>query len=535
MDTMGNISLLDCTLRDGGYVNDWRFGADTVHGFAHKIAQTGIEMFEVGFLKGDTFDPDRAVFPDVQSAMQAVGEKMPDLLYLGMIDMSAPVPLERIPQRSADTLDGIRVIFKKDRLDAAFDCCGKLLSLGYMVFVNFVGTDRYTDAEFLSGIQRFNALRPFAMTIVDSFGLIKRRDFLRLVYLADHNMAPGITLGYHAHNNLQQAMGNAQALCEMNLNRDVCIDACVFGMGRGAGNLNLELFAAYMNENYGTQYRIHPMLEIMDEYLNEIYRDRFWGYSLPLYLSAENGCHPNYAIYLAQKNSLTVKAFSELLGGIPPQDKARFTKEKAEQYYRAYQENYIDDRDALEALRTAFAGRTVLVLAPGKTLRTHRAQIEETLRARDPIVLAVNFTGGSLKPDYIFSSNMRRFARIQGRTNARCITTSNMTDCTQCDYVVNFSSFASAQPDILDNSGLMALRLLVRIGVRQVLLAGMDGYTPDSAENYADEAMEYTFEIGAAARNRLISEELSGIGRQMQLHFLTPTNYTIHPQSEEHS
>ncbi len=93
-------------------------------------------------------------------------------------------------------------------------------------------------------------------------------------------------------------MGNAEALVEMNLKRDICIDACVFGMGRGAGNLNLELFAEYMNENYDTEYRVEPMLEIMDEYLNDIYREKSWGYSLPLYLSASTGCHPNYAIYL---------------------------------------------------------------------------------------------------------------------------------------------------------------------------------------------------------------------------------------------
>ena len=82
-------------------------------------------------------------------------------------------------------------------------------------------------------------------------------------------------LAYHAHNNLQQAFGNAEALVEMNLKRDLIIDACVFGMGRGAGNLNLELFAEYMNENYDTHYKIEPMLEIMDEYLNDIYKNKF--------------------------------------------------------------------------------------------------------------------------------------------------------------------------------------------------------------------------------------------------------------------
>lgn len=120
----------------------------------------------------------------------------------------------------------------------------------------------------------------------------------------------------------------------MNLNRDLCIDACAFGMGRGAGNLNLELFAEHMNENYGTNYEIEPMLEIMDEYLNEIYKTKFWGYSIPLYLSATIGCHPNYAIYLEEEDSLPVKAFNELLKSIPDSERTRYSKEKAEAYYR---------------------------------------------------------------------------------------------------------------------------------------------------------------------------------------------------------
>ena len=53
---MGNVYRLDCTLRDGGYINDWNFGEDTIKGFGKKIAQTGIEIFEVGFIKGDSYE-----------------------------------------------------------------------------------------------------------------------------------------------------------------------------------------------------------------------------------------------------------------------------------------------------------------------------------------------------------------------------------------------------------------------------------------------------------------------------------------------
>ncbi len=523
---MNKVYLLDCTLRDGGYVNDWQFGEETIRGFSRKIAQTGIEIFEVGFIKGDSYDPNRSVFPDVQSISNVIQPKAEGMMYVGMLDMSAPIPLERLTPCDGTSIDGIRVIFKKDKIAQAYTYCQRIKELGYVLFVNFVGTDLYTDKEFIEGIERFNQLQPFAVSIVDSFGLIKRKHFLRLVYLADHNLDPRIVLAYHAHNNLQQAFGNAEALVELNLKRDICIDACVFGMGRGAGNLNLELFAEYMNENYDTKYRIEPMLEIMDEYLNDIYKSKFWGYSLPLYLSASLGCHPNYAIYLAEKDSLTEKSFRELLRGIPDRDKASFSKEKAERYYREYQENFCDDRAALSALAERLEGKEVLILAPGKSVAEHYDTVLEVARRPEVAVIAVNFTGDGFPVDYVFSSNMRRYRKIQGKTKIPCITTSNMKECYHSDYTVNFASFASDKPEIIDNSGLMALHLLTAIGVKKVFLAGMDGYSAVRSQDYIDRNLEYDFSAEAAQRNGMISDELANIGKQIELRFVTPTFYT---------
>ncbi|MGN0470464.1 MAG: aldolase catalytic domain-containing protein [Acutalibacteraceae bacterium] len=524
---MGNVFLLDCTLRDGGYINDWNFGEETIKGFGRKLAQTGIEIFEVGFIKGNTYDPDKSVFPDIQSVAPMIYPKSDKMKYVGMLDMSDPIPLDRLVPYDGTSVDGIRVIFKKDKIDQAYEYCKRIQELGYFISVNFVGTDLYSDNEFIEGIQKFNVLHPYAMSIVDTFGLIKRKHFLRLAYIADNNMAEGIALAYHAHNNLQQAFGNAEALVEMNLKRDVIIDACVFGMGRGAGNLNLELFAEYMNENYNTHYNIEPMLEIMDEYLNEIYKTKFWGYSLPLYLSASTKSHPNYAIYLAEKNTLTVKSFNELLQGISSEDKVKFSKEKAEYYYRKYQENYYDDKAVLELLSLKLSGHKIIVLAPGKNLSEYREMVQAYIKNNDCIVFATNFLASEFEPDYVFSSNMRRFVKIQGKTSARCIVTSNMKDVVHKDYTVNFSSYASKNPDIIDNSGLMLLKLLMAAGIKEVTIAGMDGYTSSSNNVYYNDDLDYDFSKEAEYRNAIILMELQEINRRMKLEFITPTEYKL--------
>lgn len=523
---MSKVKILDCTLRDGGYINDWRFGEEAIKGICKRLAQTGIEILEVGFIKGETFDPNRTVFPDIECISSMIYPKAEGVQYVAMLDMSAPIPLERITPYDGTSIDGIRVIFKKEKIDEAYRYCKRIKELGYKVFVNFVGTDLYSDKEFVEGIERFNELMPYAVAIVDSFGLIKRKHFLRLAYLADNNLEKDIVLCYHAHNNLQQAFGNAEALIEMNLKRELCVDACVFGMGRGAGNLNLELFAGYMNENYGTQYQIEPMLEIMDEYLNEIYQKKFWGYSLPLYLSASTGCHPNYAIYYAEKGTLTVKSFNELLRSIPKEEKSKYNKERAEMFYRSYQENYYDDRDTIKDLTDIVRDRTVLIIAPGSSVTKYEDAILKYIELRRPLVFAINCAGGKIKADYIFSSNMRRYSKIDNKWNAKCIITSNMC-CAKADYVVNFSSYASEKAEIVDNSGVMLLHLLIALGVKAVSIAGMDGYVVCKDSDYYEDQNGLNISELALMRNQLISAELNEIKGRMQLDFITPTNYNI--------
>ena len=188
----------------------------------------------------------------------------------------------------------------------------------------------------------------------------------------------------------------------------------------------------------------------------------------------------------------------------------------------------MDDKNTLATLAAEIGERKVLVLAPGKSLTEYSAAIGKYIAQENPVVIAVNFLGGQFAPDYIFSSNMRRYAKIQGKTSAKCITTSNMKDCKETDYVVNFASYASKDAEIIDNSGVMLLKLLLALGVKEVSVAGMDGYSSTQSVNYFDSNLEYDFSSVADTRNRLIAAEIKEIGSRLQLSFLTPTAYIYH-------
>lgn len=528
---MRQINLLDCTLRDGGYVNNWHFGEKAIRNITKKMVLAGIEYFEIGFVRECDYDKDYSLFDGNDSVKDMIAPKQPGTKYVGMIDMGRPIALEKLGPRTEDGFDVFRVIFKKSKIEEAYQYIEQLAKLGYEVFAQAVGTDNYTDSEFIALIEKYNVLPIKAFYIVDSFGLIKKKDFLRLVQIADNNLREDMMLGYHSHNNMQQAMGNASSMTELNLKRDIILDACVFGMGRGAGNLNMELFAQYMNENFEKNYRIEPMLEIIDEYLNDIYRENFWGYSLPLYLSATNSCHPNYAIYFAGKGTLTVKSYNEILKSIPKEDKAIYTKEKAEKIYKQYQENYIDDRAVLQQLEREMAGREILLLGPGRSLKQQKDMVKGYIKEKNPVVISLNFVSNEYKCDYVFSCHMRRYKNIQEHNsilnkNIKRIITSNLREAQDYEYMVNFASYSAESLEIMENSGIMCINLLMHLGIKKVCLAGMDGYDTNNHGNYVNSGLEYDFTPEVLElRNHLIKEEFRKKQGKIEITFITDSIY----------
>ena len=146
------------------------------------------------------------------------------------------------------------------------------------------------------------------------------------MHLADNNMHPQIAIGYHGHNNMMQALSVAQAMLKEGFNRDIMIDASVYGIGRGAGNLNIEIISKYLNEHYGKEYDVFPMLQVYEKYIKDIYKKEQWGFSVPYYLTAKYNCNPAYARAFEQINAEQFEAFLQSLSS---KDKVIFNKQYA--------------------------------------------------------------------------------------------------------------------------------------------------------------------------------------------------------------
>ena len=164
-----NISLLDCTLRDGGYINDWEFGHDELICLYERIVSSGVDIIEVGFLDDRRpFDINRSIMPDTDSVERIYGRvNRRRAMIVGMIDYGT-CSLSHISKCEDSYLDGIRVIFKKHLMKEAVAFCRELKKLGYQVFVQAVSITSYSDEELLELIRLVNEIEPYAVSSVDT-------------------------------------------------------------------------------------------------------------------------------------------------------------------------------------------------------------------------------------------------------------------------------------------------------------------------------------------------------------------------------
>ena len=182
----------------------------------------------------------------------------------------------------------------------------------------------------------FQTLDPMAIYVVDSWGTQSSKSILHYVRLADKILKSTIAIGYHGHNNMMQALGIAADFINEGLERDIIIDASVYGIGRGAGNLNSELIARYMNNELKKEYNVSPMIEVYSKYIKEIFVKSPWGYSIPHYITAVYNCNPNYGAYFGNELGFDSSIIEQIISKMPEEDRVIYSKEKADFYSKKY-------------------------------------------------------------------------------------------------------------------------------------------------------------------------------------------------------
>ena len=241
---MKKVKLLDCTLRDGSYINSSKFGIPALRGIIKKMQAAGVDVIECGWLKDTPHEIGSAYFHVPSDMEQYLIEYDKRIDYVAMIDWDR-YDTDLLPPYDGKSINAVRVVFPRGKCHEGLQVGRKIREKGYQVYIQAANTLSYNDAELEELVEAVNEFKPKAVSVVDTFGAMYFDDLQHIIEYLDSRLLPEIQLGFHSHNNQQLSFALTIKFIELleNSSREVVVDASLCGMGRGAGNATTELVA----------------------------------------------------------------------------------------------------------------------------------------------------------------------------------------------------------------------------------------------------------------------------------------------------
>lgn len=516
---MDALKILDCTLRDGGHINQGKFGENVIKAIIKDLVKSKVDIIEAGFLWDSETDVDTARYSSIEELRKYLPPNMGNSklsLMADNVDLSNLEPYD-------GTVEYIRLSFRKTELQWAIDSAKMLIQKGYKVYINPIHGSNISDQEYLEIIDCVNELKPYGFSIVDTFGAMRQKDLGRIYYLVEHNLSKDIAIGIHLHENLGLAYSLAQYFLNIvSPSRKISIDGSLFGMGKVPGNLCVEQVMDYLNNEYGGGYSLESVYDAIDEFIMPIYEKIRWGYSIPYAISGQCAVHRTYAEYLAKKDRLRTKDIRRILNSIEECYKETFNKEYIEKLYLRYINEHYDDSRSIRFFSEQLQKyEKIIVIAPGSSIKDYTFE-EQILKGA--CIITVNFNYDKVESDFCFFTNPKRLVGTMGLNPKKIAITSNLIgEVSDANLVFSRNDLVYHDDYFSDDSTLMLLNLLKRCNVQNIYVAGFDGFKKNGINFYQPlferKVREEDYQTGF--RKRIVKD----VYKDMRILFLTPSIY----------
>lgn len=531
------IQLLDCTLRDGAYIVDSMFGEAAIKGIITKMGDANIDIIECGWLKDRKYEAGSTFFHIPEDIRSYLGKKNQNSIFVAMIDWNR-YDLSQLPSYDGETIDAIRVVFPREHFREGVEFGKIICDKGYRVFFQAADTLAYSDSELIELAKEVNRVKPEALSIVDTFGAMYGSDLEHIVGILDEHITDEIKLGFHSHNNQQMSFANSMQFAKLleKCNRNGIIDSSLCGMGRGAGNAATELVANYLNRKHHGNYDLNTILDAIDMYMGYFQANYRWGYSTPYFIAGIYCTHVNNIAYLLNNHRANAKDMNNIIGAMSLEDRRHYDYDLLENKYLEYCSQSINDEEAVKTVAEDIGGRPVLLILPGKSVIEQYDKIQKYIIAEEPVVIGVNAIIKGYDYSYLFFGNHTRYDyakeihQKQFKENKKIISSNIKVVAQENEWIVNFNQLIKRGWEHFDNSGLMCLRLMNRLRVQKVLIAGFDGFGNSYEESYADLSLPHINpgkkweELNEEIRDMLEDFRIMTEGR-MEIRFLTASAY----------
>ena len=285
------IKVLDCTIRDGGLMNDHQFTYEMVEGVYRACVQSGIDYMEIGYINSRVQFPPGEFGPWKHSVEEdvrrIVGENDTPLKLSAMADAEKSDYQEDILPKAESVLDMIRVATYIHQIPLALDMIKDAHDKGYETSLNLMALSTVRERELNEALALVARSEAQVICIVDSFGALYGEQIDNYMEtFCSYAVPAGKQVGMHAHNNRQLAFANTVQATIRGANR---LDASMAGLGRGAGNCPLELLLSFL---HNPKFRLRPVLHCIQHDVEPLREELKWGFDYPYMITGVLNQHP---------------------------------------------------------------------------------------------------------------------------------------------------------------------------------------------------------------------------------------------------
>jgi len=289
------LKVLDCTIRDGGLINNHMFEDGFVKAVYECCVEAGIDYMEFGYKASkklfaqDEFGAWK--YCDEDDIRKIVGENETDLKLSAMADAGKSDWRTDILPKDQSVLDLIRVAFYVHQVSEAVDMIKDATDKGYEVTANLMAVTTAKETEIDQALEVLAQTPASTLVVVDSFGAMYGEQVQLLVkkYLK-FGKDTGKEVGIHAHNNQQLAFANTIESIIHGANR---VDASLAGIGRGAGNCPMELLVGFLRN---PKFKIRAIYKALQDHLLPLSKNVEWGPLVQYNITGQLNEHPRSAI-----------------------------------------------------------------------------------------------------------------------------------------------------------------------------------------------------------------------------------------------
>tara|TARA_Y100000310_G_C20703715_1_gene832557 strand:- start:9660 stop:11273 length:1614 start_codon:yes stop_codon:yes gene_type:complete len=407
------MKLLDCTLRDGGYYNNWDFDNEVVQAYLSAMAESGIDYVELGlrnFAK-DGFLGAYAYTTEchLDSLDLPLGPK-----YGVMIDAKTILSCEMNVEEAVDALfvssekskiDLVRVAAHFHEVEHSGPIIKRLKELGYTVGFNLMQAGG-KPSEVIS--QKAKIAQSWGNSLdvlyfADSLGNMDGNEVMRIISaIREEWNGP---MGIHTHDNMGKGLDNSLTAKSAGVD---WLDSTVTGMGRGAGNTQTERLIATLAKS-SDKYKESSIYDLVVRHFEKMQKDFGWGTNLLYFLGAQNDIHPTYVQNLLSNEQYGTE---EVIAAIAYLSKLEGTSSYSGSVFETAVSfnSSASEATGSNKLVDLFQSKNVLVLANTSSTEKYSKAIEQYIKIKKPVVISININeiiDRSLIDYYIISHNVK--------------------------------------------------------------------------------------------------------------------------------